>query len=109
MVFSISELPANIYTFITHRLAQTSNILTPFSHMVFPHRFNLVPILCTSIISIHEAYLFPYMVMNTNITFETNLSILSNTITKFISAKTSTTLLRFLHIVQLIFTQVIQL
>ena len=43
------------------------------------------------------------MVSNTNITFETNLSILSNTIAKFISPncharKTSTTLVRFLNI-----------
>ena len=99
MVFSISEFPANIYTFITHGLAQASNIHTPSSHMVSPPRFyffNLEPILYTSIIPIHEPYFFPYMVLNTNITFETNLSILSNTIAKFIShnhhaRKTSTT------------------
>ena len=109
MVFSISEFPANIYTFITHGLAQASNIHTPSSHMVSPPRFyffNLEPILYTSIIPIHELYFFPYMVLNTNITFETNLSILSNTIAKFISCNhharnTSTTLVRFLHILQL--------
>ena len=59
MVFSISEFPANIYTFITHGLAQFSNINTTSSHMVSPTRFyffNVVPILCTSIISIHEPY-----------------------------------------------------
>ena len=36
MLFSISEFPANIYTFITHGLAQASNIHTPLSHMVSP-------------------------------------------------------------------------
>ena len=46
------------------------------------------------------------MVFNTNITLGTNLSILSNTIAKFISpnrhaGKTSTTPVRFLHISQL--------
>ena len=108
MVFSISEFPANIYTFITHGLAQASNIHTPSSHMVSPPRFyffNLEPILCTSIIPIHEPYFFPYMVLNTNITFETNLSILSNTIAKIISpnhhARKTTTSVRFLHILQL--------
>ena len=109
MVFSISEFPANIYTFINHGLAQASNIHIPSSHMVSPLRFyffNLEPILCTSIIPIHEPYFFPYMVLNTNITFETNLSILSNTIAKFIShnhhaRKTSTTLVKFLHMKQL--------
>ena len=106
MVFSISEFPANIDTFITNGLAQASNIYTPSSHMVSPNRFyffSLEPILCTSIIPLHEPYFFPYMVLNTNITFETNLSILSNTIIKFISPnhharKTSTTPVRFLHI-----------
>ena len=62
--------------------------------------FNLVPILCTSIIPIHETYFFPNMVLNTIIKFKTNLSILSNTITKFIlpnchARKTSTTQVRF--------------
>ena len=88
VAFSISEFPANIYTFITHGLALASNIHTPSSHMTSPPRFyffNLVPILCTSIIPIHKPYFFPYMVLNTNIIFETNLSILSNTITNFIS------------------------
>ena len=59
MVFSISEFTANIYTFITHGLAQASNILKPFSHMVSSPRsylFNLAPILCTSIIPIHQPY-----------------------------------------------------
>ena len=110
MVFSISEFQANIYTFITHGPAQASNIHTPpSSHMVSPPRFyffNLEPALCTSIIPVHKPYFFLYMVVNANITFETNLSILSNTIAKFISCnhharKTSTTLARFLHILQL--------
>ena len=116
MAFSISEFPANIYTFITHGLALASNIHTPSSHMTSPPRFyffNLVPILCTSIIPIHKPYFFPYMVLNTNIIFETNLSILSNTITNFISpnhhARKTTNLVRFLHILQLQFTQVTQL
>ena len=81
-------------------------ISTPSSHMVSPPRFyffNLVPILCTSIIPIPEPYFFPYTVLNTNITFETNLSILSNAITKFIptnhhARKTSTTPVKFLHV-----------
>ena len=68
--------------------------------------FNLEPILFTSIIPIHEPYSFPYIVLNTNATFETNLSIFSNTSAKFISPnrhakKTSTTRVRFLHILQL--------
>ena len=100
-----------------HGLAKASNIHTPFSHVVSLTRFyffNLVPILCTSVIPIHKPYFIPYMVLNTNITFETNLSILSNIITKFISPncharKTSTMWVRFLHILQLIFTQVTQL
>ena len=51
------------------------------------------------------------MVLNTNIIFEANLSILGNTITKFISPnhqarEKSTTLVRSLHILQLRFTQV---
>ena len=106
MLFSISEFPANIYTFITHGLVQASNIHTPLWHMVSPPRFyffNLEPILCTSVIPVHKPYFFPYMVLNTIITFKTNLSILSNTMAKFISPnrharKTSTTLVRFLHI-----------
>ena len=54
------------------------------------------------------------MVLNTNKTFETNLSILSNTITKFIlsnchTRKASTTLVRFLHLLQLRLTQFTQL
>ena len=53
------------------------------------------------------------MVLNTNITFKTNLSILSNTITKFISphrhARKTTTPVRLLDILQLRFTQVTQL
>ena len=114
MVFLISEFPANIYTFITHELAQASNIHTPSLHMVSPPRFyffNFVPMLCTSIIPIHKPYFFPYMVLKTNIIFQTNLSILSNTITKFISPncharKTPTTPVRFLHILQLRSTQV---
>ena len=117
LVFSISEFPANIYTLITHGLAQASNIHTSSSDMVCPPRFyffNLVPILCTSIIPIQEPYFFPYMVLNTNITLKTNVSILSNTIAKFISPnhharKTSTTLVRFLHILQLRCIQVTQL
>ena len=117
MVFSISKFPANIYTFIIHGLAQASNIHTLSSHIVSPPRFylfNLVLILCTSIILIHEPYFFQYMILNTNITFESNLSILGNTITKFISPnrharKTSTTPVRFLHILQLRFTEVTQL
>ena len=87
MAFSISESPANIPTFITHGVAWASNIHTPSSHMVcvfWFYFFNLVPILCTSTIFIHEPYFFPYMVLNTNITFENNLSILSKTFTKFI-------------------------
>ena len=95
--------PLNNYTFIPHILAQVSNIHTASSHIVFPPRFyffNLVPILCTSIIPIHETYFFPNMVLNTIIKFKTNLSILSNTITKFIlpnchARKTSTTQVRF--------------
>ena len=76
--------------------------------------FNLVPVLCTSIIPIHETYFFQNMVLNTIIKFKTNLSILSNTITKFIlpnchARKTSTIQVRFLHILQLRFTQVTQL
>ena len=114
MVFSISEFTANIYTFITHGLAQTSNINRPSSHMVSPpwlYFFNLVPILCTSIIPKHKPHFFPYVVLNTNITFKTNSSILCNTIAKFISPnrharKTSTTPVRFLHILQLRFNQV---
>ena len=117
MVFSISEFPANIYTFITHGLGQASNIPTPSWHMFSPLRFyffNLVSILCISIIPIHEPYFFQYMVLNTNITFETNLSILDNTTTKFISPncharKTSSTPIRFLNTLQLRFTQVTQL
>ena len=38
MVFSISEFPANIYTFITYGLAQASTISTPSSRMVSPHQ-----------------------------------------------------------------------
>ena len=117
MVFSISEFPATIYTFITHGLAQASNIHTLSSHIVSPPRFyffSLVLIICTSIILIHDPYFFPYMILNTNITFESNLSILGNTITKFISPnrharKTSTTPVRFLQILQLRFTEVTQL
>ena len=115
MVFSISELPTNIYNFITHRLARASNTHTPSSYMVSPPRFyffNLVPILCTSIIPRHQLYFFHiwYWIL----TFETNLSILSNTITKSISLncharKTSTTLVRLLHVLQLRFLQVTQL
>ena len=75
---------------------------------------NLVPIQCTSIIPIHETYFFPNMVLNTIIKFKTNLSILDNTITKFIlpnchARKTLTTQVRFLYILQLWFTQVTQL
>ena len=68
---------------------------------------------------VHQSFLdtnsiFPYMVLNIDITFETNLSILSNTITKSISLncharKTSTTLVRLLHVLQLRFLQVTQL
>ena len=102
---------------LAHGLAQASNIHTSSSDMVCPPRFyffNLVPILCTSIIPIQEPYFFPYMVLNTNITLKTNVSILSNTIAKFISPnhharKTSTTLVRFLHILQLRCIQVTQL
>ena len=75
--------------------------------------FNLVPILCTSIITIYKPYFFPYLVLNTNIIFETNLSILSNTTTKFISsnrhARKTTTPVRSFYILQLRFTQVKQL
>ena len=86
-------------------------------HIWSPPRFyffSLVPILCTSIIPILEPYFFPYMVVNSNIIFKTNLSILSNSISKFIlpnrhARKTSTTLVRFLHILQLRFTQITQL
>ena len=117
MVFSISEFPANIYTFITHGLGQASNIPRPSWHMFSPLRFyffNLVSILCITIIPIHEPYFFQYMVLNTNITFETNLSILNITITKFISPncharKTSTTPVRFSNTLQLRFSQVTQL
>ena len=116
VVFSTSEFPANVYTFITHGLALASNIHTPSSHYDLSPQVLLIllPILCTSIIPIHKPYFFPYMVLNTNIIFETNLSILSNTITKFISPnrharKTSATLVRFLHILQLRFNQVTQL
>ena len=54
------------------------------------------------------------MVLNTNIIFEANLSILGNTITKFISPnhqarEKSTTLVRSLHILLLRFTQVTRL
>ena len=38
MVFSISEFPANIYTFSTYGLEQASTISTPSSRMVFPHQ-----------------------------------------------------------------------
>ena len=92
------------------------NIHTLLTYGISPwfYFFNLLPILCTLIIPIHESYFFLYIVLNTNITFETNLSILSNTITKFIppnhhASKTSTTPIRFLHILQLRFTQVTQL
>ena len=92
------------------------NIHTLLTYGISPwfYFFNLLPILCTLIIPIHEPYFFLYIVLNTNITFETNLSILSNTITKFIppnhhASKTSTTPIRFLHILQLRFTQVTQL
>ena len=89
-------------------------VSTQSPDMVSPSRLyfsNLVPILCTSIIPVQEPYFFPYMVLNTNITFKTNLSILSNTITKFISPnrharKTQMTPVRFLHILQVQFTQV---
>ena len=79
-------------------------ILYLHPHSTFVHQ---------SFLYIHEPYFFPYMVLNTNITFEINLSILSNTITKIISPnrharKTSITLVRFLHILQLRFTQVTQ-
>ena len=104
MVFSIIEFPANIYTFITHGLAQASNIHTLLTNGLSPrfYFFSLVPILCTSTIPIHKSYFFPYTVLNTNITFKTNLSILHNTITKFIppnyhARKTSQTPVRFLH------------
>ena len=105
MLFSINKFAANIYTFITHGLAQASHIYTLLTYGLPPrfYFFNLVPILCTSIIPIPEPYFFPYTVLNTNITFETNLSILSNAITKFIptnhhARKTSTTPVKFLHV-----------
>ena len=61
VLFYISEFPDNIYVFITHGLARASNIPTPSLHKVSPSRFyffNLVPILCTSIIPIHNP-IFP--------------------------------------------------
>ena len=117
MVFSINEFSAKIYFFITHGLAQASNIHTLLTYGIsrWFYFFNFLPILCALIIPIHEPYFFPYIVLNTNVTFETNLSIFSNTITKFIqpnhhASKTSTTPVRFLqHILQLRFTQVTQL
>ena len=103
-VFSITEFPGNIYTFITHGLAQASNIHTLLTNGLSPrfYFFSLVPILCTSTIPIHKSYFFPYTVLNTNITFKTNLSILHNTITKFTppnyhARRTSQTPVRFLH------------
>ena len=74
MVFSIGEFPANSYTLITYGLAQASNfhILTSWSLPPGSNFFNHVPRPCTSLIAIHESYFFPYMVLNTNITFETN-------------------------------------
>ena len=55
MPFSINKFPANIYIFITHRLAQASNIHTLFTYGLSPrfYFFRLVPILCASIIHIH--------------------------------------------------------
>ena len=75
MIFSISEFPANIFTFITHELAQASNIHTRLTYGRFPrfYFFNFVSMPCTSIIAIHEPYFFPYMALNTNIILETNL------------------------------------
>ena len=105
MVFSISEFPANIYTFIIHASTGLWYPHTLLAYGLSPrfYFFNLILILCTSIIPIHKPYFFPYMALSTNITLETNLSILSNTISKFISPnrharKISTTLVRFLHI-----------
>ena len=115
MIFSIGEFPANIYTFITHGLVQVSNIHTLLTYGLSSRFYfsNREPKPCTSIVSIHEPYFFPYLVLNTNITFKL-ICIHSNTITKFIppnccARNTSATPERFLHILQLRFTQVTQL
>ena len=71
MVFSISEFPANIYTFITHGLSEASNIHT---HTLLT--YGLSPGSTFSIfyqyydMYINHSYtwtlFFPYMVLNTN-------------------------------------------
>ena len=115
IVFSISEFPTNTPSLSTdwHRPLISTHPPHIWSLSRF-YFFNIVPILCTLIIPTHGPYYFPYMVLNTNITLNKNLSILSNTITKLISPncharKTSTTPVRFLHIFQLRFTQITQL
>ena len=91
---------------------------TPSSHMVslqvllFQSCTNTM--ICTSIIPIHEPYFSHIWYWILTYLFKTNLIILSNAITKFISPncharKTSTTPVGFLHILQLRITQVTQL
>ena len=77
MVFILHQFLANIYTFITHAIAQVFNFDTLLIYRLSLPGFifsNHIPISCTSIIAIHESNFFSHMwYSNTNISFETKL------------------------------------
>ena len=105
MCYFLSINPQLIFTPSLRMDQHRPLISTPSSHMVSPKVLLFQSGTNTMYInhSYTEPYFFPYIVLNTNITFETNLSILSNAITKFNptnhhAGKTSTTPVKFLHV-----------
>ena len=102
MVFSLGNLPSNIYIFTTHGLSQASNIDTLLTYDLPPGSTfsNNVVIPPSSVVAIHKPYFFPIGIW---IPTKHSTCIPGNTTTKCIphhhhDKEISTIPLRFLHL-----------